>query len=300
MNLVTELGPDLGLPKWYRLNSMAPIMIGQKIHHSRVFRFSGIELPYWQSVMENLWGESIIERVWDRLIAFDAATTGASQLVYKSYLRNYKIEGFREMQAGPPSAMAALVNQINVMRQFQNSEGMTLMDTKDELVTDTHGAFSGLSDILIRFMEQCSGAEQIPLVRLFGQSPSGFSTGDTDLRNYYDTIDLRRNNELLTPVSNIYKLVLLNLGCEVPDDMDIKFGSLWQLNDVEKADIASKVADTVIRANESGIISNHIAIKELKQSSNKTGIFTNITNEDINKSEFEPPPELSYDDPVSA
>jgi len=292
MNLVTELGPDLGKPKWYRLNSMAPIMVGQKIHHTRVIRFLGVQLPYWQAVMENLWGESVLERVYDRLTAFDSATTGAAQLVYKSYLRNYKIKGFREIQTGSSTAMAGLINQINMMRRFQNSEGMTLMDLEDELVTDTHGAFGGLSDILIRFMEQVSGSEQIPLVRLFGQSPAGFSTGDTDLRNYYDSIDLRRENELRTDVSNIYKLTLYNLGIEIPDDFDIAFGSLWQLTDVEKADLSNKVVDSVSKAVESGLITPYTAMKELKQSSKKSGIFTNITDEDLEKARLQPPPML--------
>ena len=290
MNLVTDLGPDLGLPKWYRLNSMAPVMVGQKIHYSRVIRFTGIEMPYWQSVMENLWGESILERVWDRLISFDSATTGAAQLVYKAYLRNYKIKGFREIQTGPPAAMAGLTKQINMMRHFQNSEGMTLMDMEDELVSETHGAFGGLSDILIRFMEQCSGAEQIPLVRLFGQSPSGFSTGDTDLRNYYDTIDLRRSNELETAISNIYKLVLSSLGIKIPDDFDIEFGSLWQMNDTEKSELANQHLETVARAEEAMLIDKPTALKELKQMSKKTGVFTNVTDDMIKEAELEPPP----------
>ena len=292
MNLVTELGPELGKPKWYRLNSMAPIMVGQKIHYTRIVRFVGVQLPFWQSVMENLWGCSVLERVYDRLTSFDAATTGAAQLVYKAYLRNYKIKGFREIQTGSPTAQAGLVSQINLMRRYQNSEGMTLMDSEDDLVTDTHGAFGGLSDILIRFMEQVSGSEQIPLVRLFGQSPSGFSTGDTDLRNYYDTIDLRRENELRTDVSNIYRLVLMNLGIQIPNDFDIAFGSLWQLTDVEKADLSGKVMDNVTKGVESGLITPYVALKELKQSSKKTGIFTNITDDDLEKAKLLPPPEM--------
>jgi len=65
---------------------------------------------------------------------------------------------------------------------------MTLLDSEDEYSSESHAAFGGLSDIMGRFMEQISGANQIPLVRLFGQSPAGFSTGETDLRNYYDTV----------------------------------------------------------------------------------------------------------------
>jgi len=139
-------------------------------------------------------------------------------------------------------------------------------------------------------MEQCSGAEQIPLVRLFGQSPSGFSTGDTDLRNYYDTIDLRRSNELETAISNIYKLVLSSLGIKIPDDFDIEFGSLWQMNETERSELANQNLETVARAEEAMLIDKPTALKELKQMSKKTGVFTNITVDMINQAELEPPP----------
>ncbi|MDI5448925.1 hypothetical protein MJL27_26670, partial [Salmonella enterica subsp. enterica serovar Anatum] len=43
---------------------------------------------------ENEWGMSVVERIWDRLTAFDSATVGAAQLVYKAHLRTYKVEMF--------------------------------------------------------------------------------------------------------------------------------------------------------------------------------------------------------------
>ena len=66
----------------------------------------------------------------------------------------------------------ALLKNIDLIRQFQSNEGMTLMDSRDKFETHQY-SFSGLDDILSQFAEQISGAVGIPLVRLFGQSPSG-------------------------------------------------------------------------------------------------------------------------------
>jgi len=288
--LITDLGPNLGLPKYYRFTSMSPAFMGTKVHHSRVIRFQGIKLPYWQAVMENLWGLSILERLWDRIIAFDSASNGAAQLVYKSYIRHYKIEGFREIMAAGGDALIGLSRQIDQMRRYQGIEGMSFMDMKDDLAGESHSAFGGLSDILIRFMEQCSGAEQIPLVRLFGQSPSGFSTGDTDLRNYYDTIDTRRNKELRIPVTEIYRLIAQSEGIKIPKGFGIMFRSLWQMNDTEKSELANKNLETIARAEEAMLIDKPTALRELKQQSKTTGLFTNITDEMIEDAENEPPP----------
>ncbi len=289
-NLVTDLGPHLGEPKYYRVTAMAPALVNQNIHYSRIIRFEGVKLPYWQRVMENLWGLSVLERMYDRMIAFDSATTGAAQLVYKSYLRNYKIKGLRQVVATGGDALAGLTQYVEMMRRFQGIEGMTSIDGDDEFASESHGAFGGLSDILMRFMEQCAGAIQIPLVRLFGQSPSGFSTGDTDLRNYYDEVKQLQERDLKVGVTKIYKIMALSLGLEIPKGFGINFRSLWQLSDPEKSDIASKNVDTVSRANEAGIIGNKTSLQELKQQSKITGIFTNITEEDIEAAENEPPP----------
>jgi phage-related protein (TIGR01555 family) len=289
-DLVTDYGPNLGLPKYYRVTAMAPALVNQRIHYSRVIRFEGIKLPYWQRVMENLWGLSVLERMYDRMVAFDSATTGAAQLVYKSYLRNYKIKNLRQIVAAGGDALVGLSAYVDMMRRFQGIEGMTLLDSEDEFTADSHGSFGGLSDILTRFMEQCSGALQIPLVRLFGQSPSGFSTGETDLRNYYDTVKQSQEKDLKVGITKVYRAMAASLDIQLPEGFGISFRSLWQLTDAEKSDIASKNIDTISKADESGLIDRATALKELKQQSKTTGIFTNITEEQIEEAENEPPP----------
>jgi phage-related protein (TIGR01555 family) len=97
--LVTDPGPFIGLPKFYTITADAPALPRAKIHYTRCIRMEGIRLPYWQRLQENLWGISVLERLYDRMIAFDSATTGAAQLVFKSYLRTYKIKDLRQIAA---------------------------------------------------------------------------------------------------------------------------------------------------------------------------------------------------------
>lgn len=291
-DLVTEYGPELGEPKYYRVTAMAPALVNQKIHHSRVIRFEGIKLPYWQRVMENLWGLSVLERMYDRMIAFDSATTGAAQLVYKSYIRNYKIKNLRQIVAAGGDALNGLTKYVDMMRRFQGIEGMTLLDADDEFGADAHTAFGGLSDIMTRFMEQCAGSLQIPLCRLFGQSPSGFSTGDTDIRNYYDTVKQAQERDLRVGVTKIYRCIAASLGLKLPDGFGISFRSLYQLNDLEKAAIAEKTTATIVSAKNSDIIDHTTALKEFKQQAKVTGIFSNVTDSlilETSKKEPKPP-----------
>lgn len=62
---------------------------------------------------------------------------------------------------------------MEMVRQYQTNEGMSLFDSEDEFETHSY-SFAGLSDLLSEFKEDIAGAVGIPLVRLFRQSPKGF------------------------------------------------------------------------------------------------------------------------------
>ncbi|MDO7481555.1 DUF1073 domain-containing protein [Acinetobacter baumannii] len=290
-DLVTEMGPDYGKPKYYDVITDSVGLCNQRIHYSRVIRMDGVELPYWQSITENLWGQSVIERLEDRLTIFDSATLGAGQLVYKAHLRTYKVKKLREIIAAGGKFYDALVKQIQEIRMWQSNEGMTLMDADDTFETHQY-SFTGLDNLLLQFGQQISGATGIPLVRLFGQSPAGLNaTGESDLANYYDNINQQQEGRLRTPLQVLYAVLHMSvLGKPLPDSFSFKFASLWQLDDEKKANVAKGVTDAVIAAEEGGLIKRSTALKELRQSSEVTGVFSHITDEEIEEADGEDPP----------
>ncbi|MFJ0303349.1 DUF1073 domain-containing protein [Acinetobacter baumannii] len=300
-DLVTEYGPDYGMPKYYDVITDSVGLCNQRVHYSRVFRMDGIKLPYWQAIAENLWGQSVIERLEDRLTIFDSATLGAGQLIYKAHLRTYKVKGLRSLIAAGGRMYDALVEQINQIRLWQSNEGLTLMDAEDTYEAHQY-SFAGLDNILMQFGQQIAGALGIPLVRLFGQSPAGFSaTGESDLSNYYDNINQQQEGRMRTPLHKLLEIVSRSkLGKPLPDSFKFDFASLWQIDDEKKAEIAAKVAEAVTKVEEAGIISRQTALKELRQSSESTGIFSHISDEEINQAEDDPPPpNEGYDDEES-
>ncbi|EFF82121.1 phage-associated protein, HI1409 family [Acinetobacter haemolyticus ATCC 19194] len=290
-DLVTEYGPHYGMPKYYDVIHDSVGMCNQKVHYSRVIRMDGVELPYNQSITENLWGQSVIERLLDRLTIFDSATLGAGQLVYKAHLRTYKVKGLRTIIAAGGKLYDALVKQINQIRLWQSNEGMTLMDAEDTFETHQY-SFTGLDNLLLQFGQQISGATGIPLVRLFGQSPAGLNaTGESDLANYYDNINQQQEGRLRTPLQILYAVLSMSVvGKPLPDSFDFQFASLWQLGDDKKAEVAKNVVDAVSAAEESGLIKRSTALKELRQSSEVTGIFSHITDGEIKDADDEDPP----------
>jgi hypothetical protein len=289
--LVTEPGPEYGMPVYYDLIATAPYMPRQRIHYSRVLRQDGVTLPFRQRIAENGWGMSVIERLYDRLIAFDSGTMGAAQLLYKAYIRTYKVNGYRALIGAGGEFIEKFMKTMELMRLMQSNEGMTVIDKDDEFETHAY-TFAGIPDVLLMLGQQLSGALGIPLVRLFGQSPAGLSaTGESDWRLYESMIGAQQQARVSRPLTRVYRIMWRSvLGKAPPPEWNFTFRNIRPLTEMEKAEIAQRDADTIKLLHDAAIISTTIALKELKQNSILTGRFTNITTEDIEDSEEAPPP----------
>lgn len=302
---VIDSGPEMGLPKYYSivnnptsLDPTSPTATGQlKVHHTRCIRSIGIQLPYFQAITEMMWGESKLEQLWDRLISFDNATMSSASLIDRANLRTVQIENLREIVAAGGEAKDGLLAQFEMMRSMQTNEGLTLLD-KNDLFASTAYSFAGLSDMLLQYGQQLSGAARIPLVKLFGQSPAGLSaTGEADIRMYYDSIKSWQESKLRNPWEVLLKVMWRSVyGQPAPEDLEFTFVPLWQMSAVDKATIAKTNVDSIIAAHQEGLVNTPTAMKELREMSGDTGLFNNINDEDIKTAEEEPPP-MPEDDP---
>lgn len=285
---VTELGPRLGEPKNYEVMVGAKALAGNKLDYTRATRIIGIQLPYWQSYSENGWGLSVVERIYDRLVAFDSTTQGAAQMVYRAHLRTLSVENLRDILAIGGPAEDALIKMMNGIRKYQTMEGLTLIDTKDKFDTYTY-TFAGMDDIMIQMAQQLSGALQIPLVRLFGQSPAGLnSSGEADIRTYYDLILQQQEAKLRVPLDTILRLIWRSkFGKDAPKKMGFTFRPLWQMTEKERSEVAKNTTDAVVKGYETGIVDKPCAMRELRDSAEVTGVWASISDDDIKAAEEE-------------
>lgn len=299
LTTVIDSGPEMGLPEYYyittnnNINDPMDMDIdgGLKIHHSRCIRYIGIELPFFQAITEMMWGESILERVWDRLIAFDSTTMSIANLVERASNRTVKVDQLRDVIASGGKAMEGLLSQFDMMREFQTNEGLTLLDKEDEYQTDSY-TFAGVDLVLLGFAQQLSGASQIPLVRLFSQTPTGMSaTGESDIRMYYDSINAQQESKLRNPMEVLMSVLYKSeFDQPKPEDFQFSFTPLWQMSAMDKASIAKLNTETIIGAFAEGLTKRSTAMKELRAISDDTGIFSNITDEDIDELDNDLPP----------
>ena len=288
-NLVQKLGRDFGKPVSYEiLPGVSGFQLPGKnaqVHHSRVLRFDGVTLPFYLRQSYQFWGASILERVLPRIRAFDEATQSAAQLLSKVFLRYYRVKGLRDILTNEVAARG-FKRQMDVVREMQGIEGMTLGDIEDDFQTFNY-SFQGLPDVLLQFGQQVSGAIGVPLVRLFGQSPVGFnSTGEMDLRLYYDDVKRQQDAVLRENLKRLLRVMYVSMTGEMPDSaLTFEFRPLWQLRAEVQATTAQSNVATIMQAYDSQLISAPRALEELKKQSAVTGIFSTITDEEIEEAE---------------
>lgn len=289
-NLVQD-GLHEGTPKFYSIMSAVdPKAERLTIHHSRCIRAIGHELPPYMALQQELWGGPIVGRFFDRLLAFDTGTMGAANLIDRAYLRTVNIDGLRSMIGEDSEAEKDLMRMFQLMAILQRNQGITLLDKEDEFEAHSY-TFAGLDDVLLAFGQQLSGASDIPLTKLFGQAPKGLNaTGDSDVRNYYDGIASQQENDLRDGLDTVLRVAHASiLGKPAPEELEFIFNPLWQMSANEKAEVAQSIATTVQIAVGFGLPLS-VALEELQQQSEETGIFTNITDELIKSMEIPPPP----------
>jgi phage-related protein (TIGR01555 family) len=197
-----------------------------------------------------------------------------------------KVKGLRDIIAAGGPALAGLRAQIEFTRLAQTNEGMTVLDAEDDFTTHQY-SFSGLSDVLIQFAQQLSGATGIPLARLFGQSPSGLSdTGEGPRRQYHEKVHQKQEKELRTPLQRLLAVMSMStLGKPLGDGFQFTFRTLDDAPEAEKADIATKKVQAITDALDAGLIDIPTGMKELKASAPVTGMFGGIDDAAIAEAE---------------
>lgn len=275
--------PDYGYPKYYTVTD--PAGGGSvKIHHSRVIRFTGNTLPFWEEIAEMQWGASVVESIFDELRKRDNVSWNIAQLTFMANIRVLKMQDLGQLLAATDNeSQAELLRTLEAQNMLLNNMGMQVMDAADGLETHQY-TFGGLADCYQQFIMDISGAAEIPVTRLFGRSPSGLNaTGESDLQNYYDMI-AEKQESYLRPILNkvLPPFIISTLG-SLPDDFDFEFDPVAEPTDKERADLAKCGTDNVVAAYNAGLISQRTALQELKQQSERTGVWTNITDEDIER-----------------
>ena len=276
--LVADLDdPDFGLPVSYTVNLDTEDCRSVTLHHSRVLRFVGRELPRTETVRENFWGASEMEHIREELLRRSAASANIAQLLFQANVTTLKMSDLGDLLAsGTEEQKRDVISAMQMENRFRTSFGIQLL-SKDDAWENHVYSFAGLSEVYEQFMMDMAGAAEIPATRLFGRSPQGMNaTGESDLRNYYDMIASLQERQLRPALEKLLPVMAVSCWGYVPEDLEFVFEPVMTNSPAERAELVQKLSSDVIQAFQAGLLTREEALAELKSRGEELGVYTKI------------------------
>lgn len=211
---------------------------GFKVHHSRVVRFIGEDLPETEAREKQGWGDSVLQSVYTRVRGFAGALISTEAILDEFIIGILTINNLQDLVSTEQgtTALQTRLNQIDMSKHILN----TMLVDKEEEFTRLSATVNGIKDIL-EFLKDClSAVSGIPQVKLFGEQSKGIgSTASGSIRLYYDDIADQQDEKLRSQEERIVSLLIksseFKAKKQVPDTWQLKFNSLWQMNETDLA-----------------------------------------------------------------
>lgn len=279
MELVFEGGEPV--PTYYSITDARGNTVA-KVHHSRLVRFTGRDLPFLERVAELYWGESEVEALYNDVVKHDNVAANMAALTFRANVDTMEVQNLDQLfSVTSGEQQRRFWNVMQAQSVMKSNFGMQLVNRGDQ-IKNTQYTFTGLQEVYDSMCLDLSGASRIPVTKLFGRSPAGMNaTGESDLRNYYDYVDTLREAKLRPILEKLLPVLAMSAWGAVPDGLDITFPPLWTPTAAEVAEIALKKAQAIRDTFQAGLFRADTAQRELKKLADETGMFDSISEEEI-------------------
>lgn len=277
---------DFGLPEYYIIRDETSGQLAARVHHSRVLRFVGRELPYLEQVAEQFWGESEIEAVYSEIVKRDNVSGNIAALTFRANVNYMEADGLDQLLGTANTEMQRRFWNVMQAQAIMESNFGTRIINKGDAIHNTQYTFTGLSDVYDRVMMDVAGAAKTPVTKLFGRSPAGLNaTGESDMKNYYDYIDGLRETKLREIIERLLPVMAMSAWGQIPDDLDIAFPPMQTPDARETAEIIERRTNAILAVYQNDLADAATAMKELKRMEEDAGMFGSISDEAIQAGE---------------
>ena len=240
--------PRHGMPEYYHVHPTtwgSGSAVSQMYHHSRVIRFDGISpltMSRWQ-VYEQDWGASRLIPIIVHLLNDQSIASAIAHLVQEASIPVLSVGGLRDVVGGKlePNQLSAeeIASTIN---EVKSNYRMMMLDKESEDFTRVAVVFAGLADLMDKSAARIAAAADIPLTRFLGSSPGGLNaTGESDLKNYYQSVASMRERMLPKPLRMLDEVIARDAG--LPEPLEYEWPSLLEMSEQEQADVKKTEAE---------------------------------------------------------
>lgn len=215
---------------------------GVPLDSSRVIKVTGRKAPSIIRQRLQGWGLSVLEQCIREIQTYLKFQNMLYELVDEAKIDVHRIEGFNDL-LGTPEGTTLVKLRINLANWIKNYKNALVMDKLDEF-EQKQISFSGLADILVEFRINLCASLKIPYNKLFGQSATGFSSGQDSMENYNAMIEVEIRDRIRQVIRKIIELRCQQVFGYVPE-FTFAFAPLRVLNATEEEDVLTKKQNRV-------------------------------------------------------
>lgn len=245
------LTDNYGKPTHYELITNNNLV---KIHPSRLVVLIGEQhIDEW-SVMDSSrgWGDSIIQASYSALKKSNATDDNVASLIFEANINVVAIPQLMD-KLGDTRSEQQLLKRLSLAAAQKGIHGDLLIDS-EETFTRQSANFSNLDKIMERFAVLVGATQGIPASKFLGQAPSGLnSTGENELKNYYDDIKTIQTLEIQPSLKILDECIIRSALGSRPDDISYLWSPLAQATSKEIAETGEKLANTIKTLVDSGL-----------------------------------------------
>jgi phage-related protein (TIGR01555 family) len=238
------------------------------VHASRLIVFPGLRASRRAKMRNNGWGMPSLSRAYNALRQFNANWSAVGNILQDASQGVFKIKGLIDMIAA--GAQEELLTRLELIDTGRSVARSLVIDAEDESFERKDTTMSGLPQILDQTSTRVAAAAKMPVTILMGRSPAGMNaTGESDSRNWYDTLEVERTTKLLPRMTQLLRVIFRSkLGPtkgREPKSWNVVFAPLWTPTPKEDAELKKLHADTDSVRIQSGVLTpEEVAISRFR------------------------------------
>ncbi len=243
------LSPNYGEPEIFSFTNSKNGQVTY-IHASRVILCKGVLTSPTTRSQNAQWDQSVLQAIHEVIRDFQSGWHATAIMMLDANQAVMKIDGFIDMiTSGGANANQTMETRMQIMDMARSVARSVVIDAESEEFSKQPTLFSGVADMLDRWMARIAAAAETPITVLMGRSPAGENaTGESDFQWFYDTIKTDQVNVEEPQLRQFYDLLFAAKAGpfkgKVPDNYSIVFAPLKQQTPKEEAEEQKLRADT--------------------------------------------------------
>lgn len=248
--------------------------VSLRVHPSRVVTFTGRRRS---GVLRRTdpWGVSALQAMYTAIRNAAIADAAIASLLTEAKIDIIKVPSLM-MKLATQEYTDLLTQRFKTAMSIKSLVNALVLD-KEEEYEQKQISFAQLPETLQQYMVLVSGAADVPVVRFLGQSPGGLnSTGESDLRNYYDRISADQVLTLTPRLSRLDEVLIRSATGRRDKAVHYAWNPLWQTSEKEASEIEKNRAETFSKNASSGLVPSKVLSKVLVNTLTETGRYPGI------------------------